>query len=172
MGSLQWVAPPDAIVPSQRRRLRPPPSVGRPLIDGAPGLAVFSTSHGRHRTSIPGGAGDPWSKCLIHALASVVAHRDERCWVDLLTMNLLHLSGGPSRGGRHHPPPPRQAVTVSRRCQDWFGRFSRASSGGRLANPSLIASKIRAPTSVCPLTFPTASLPSSRTAPSGEHAQH
>ena len=63
-----------------------PPSVGRPLIDGPPGLSDVSTSHGRLRTSIPAGARDLWSKCLIHALASVVAHRDERSWVDLLTM--------------------------------------------------------------------------------------
>ena len=63
-----------------------PPFVGRPLIDGAPGLSDVSTSHDRLRTSIPAGARDLWSKCLIHALASVVAHRDERSWVDLLTM--------------------------------------------------------------------------------------
>ena len=94
-----------------------PPSVSRPLIDGAPGLSDVSTSHGRLRTSIPAGARDLWSKCLIHALASAVAHRDERSWVDLLTMPALTL-GGPSRGGRHHAP--RQAITVSLRCQDWL----------------------------------------------------
>ena len=66
---------------------------------------------------IPAGARDLWSKCLTHPLASVVAHRDERSWVDLLTMPALTL-GGPSRGGRHHAP--RQAITVSRRGQDWL----------------------------------------------------
>ena len=77
----------------------------------------LSTSHGSLRTSILAGARDLWSKCLIHALASVVAHRDERSWVDLLTMPALTL-GGPARGGRHHAP--RQAINVSRRCQDWL----------------------------------------------------
>ena len=83
-----------------------PPSVGRPLIDGAPGLSDVSTSHGRLR-----------SKCLIHALASVVAHRDERSWVDLLTMPALTL-GGPSRGGRHHAP--RQAITWWKWQDSWW----------------------------------------------------
>ena len=95
-----------------------PLPVGRPLIDGAPSLSDVSTSCDRLRTSILTGARDIWSKCLIHALASVVAHRDERSWVDLLNhacsdsrRTLTRLSS---------PRPPRQAITVSRRCQDWL----------------------------------------------------
>ena len=125
-----------------------PPSVGRPIVYGAPGLHL-------PRQALYAGARDLWSMCLIHALASVVAHRDERSWVDLLTMPALTL-GRPSRGGR---PAVRIGWTV---CAPSFG--------SRLANPPLI--RIRAPTSVCPVTSPTASPPSSKTAPSGGHAQY
>ena len=120
---------PDAIVPPLQRRFRPLPLSVDPSSTGHLVCLMSPPSHGRLRTSIPAGARDLWSKCLIHARASVVAHRDERSWVDLLTMPVLTL-GGPSRGGR-----PRQAITVSRRCQD--------SSGSRLANPPLIANRIR-----------------------------
>ena len=60
---------------------------------------------------------DFWSMCLVHALASVVAHRDDRSWVDLLAMPALTL-GGPSRGGMHHALRP--AIAVSRHSQDWL----------------------------------------------------
>ena len=108
---------PDAIVAFTAAAAPAQPSVGQPLIDDSPDLSDVSTSHGRLSTSIPAGARDLWSTCLTHALASVVAHRDGRSWVDLLTKPALTL-GGPSRGGRHHAT--RQAITVSRRCQDWL----------------------------------------------------
>ena len=101
-----------------------PPTVGRPLIDGDPSLFDISTSQGKLRTSIPAGARDFRSKCLIHALTSVVQHRDERSWVDLLTMPALTL-GGPVRGGRHHASPP------SHHCVTWLDGLR-----GELREPS------------------------------------
>ena len=89
----------------------------RPLAEGAPGVWDVFTSDRRVRSSVPKGAKDAWSRCLIAALADVVAHRDVKAWTDLLTLPALVLSV-PSRGGRKHVL--RQEGETRRRCLDWL----------------------------------------------------
>ena len=89
----------------------------RPLAEGAPGVWEVFTSDRRVRTSVPKGARDAWSRCLISALADVVAHRDVKSWTDLLTLPALVLPA-PSRGGRRHVL--RHESAVRRRCLDWL----------------------------------------------------
>ena len=89
----------------------------RPLAEGAPGVWDVFTSDRRVRSSVPKGAKDAWSRCLIAALADVVAHRDVKSWTDLLTLPALVLSA-PSRGGRKHVL--RQEGETRRRCLDWL----------------------------------------------------
>ena len=52
----------------------------RPLAEGIPGVWDVFTSDRRVRSSVPKGAKDAWSRCLITALADVVAHRDAKSW--------------------------------------------------------------------------------------------
>ena len=73
----------------------------QPLAEGAPGVWDVFTSDRRVRSSVPKGAKDAWSRCLIAALADVVAHRDVKSWTDLLTLPALVLPA-PSRGGWRH----------------------------------------------------------------------
>ena len=87
----------------------------RPLAEGAPGVWDVFTSDRRVRSSVPKGAKDTWSRCLITALADVVAHRDIKSWTDLLTLPALVLPA-PSRGGRKHVL--RQEGETRRRCLD------------------------------------------------------
>ena len=89
----------------------------RPLAEGAPGVWDVFTSDRRVRSSVPKGAKDAWSRCLIAALADVVAHRDVKSWTDLLTLSALVLPA-PSRGGRKHVL--RQEGETRRRCLDWL----------------------------------------------------
>ena len=70
--------------------------------EGAPSIWNVFTSGKRVRTSVPAGARDAWSRCLIMALADVIAHRDARFWTDLLTLPALVLTPRPSRS------PPRE----------------------------------------------------------------
>ena len=63
----------------------------RPLAEGAPGIWDVFVSDKRVRSSVPGGARDAWSRCLISALADVVAHRDVKSWTDFLTLPALVL---------------------------------------------------------------------------------
>ena len=72
----------------------------RPLAGGAPGVWDVFTSDRRVRSSVPKGAKDAWSRCLMTALADVVAHRDVKSHTDLLTLPALVLPA-PSRGGRN-----------------------------------------------------------------------
>ena len=142
-----------------RRLLQHSPQSVGPSSKGPPPLSDVSTSHGRLWTSIPAAARDLWSKCLIHALASEVAHRDERSWVDILTMPALTLAGGPARGGGHHVAAKTGWTVYAVSC------VSHRISLPRNAN------KIRAPTSASPPTFLTSFPLSFRMVPSGEHAQ-
>ena len=89
----------------------------RPLAEGAPGVWDVFTSDRRVRSSVPEGAKDAWSRCLIASLADVVAHRDVKSWTDLLTLAALVLPA-PSRGGRKHVL--RQEGETRRRCLDWL----------------------------------------------------
>ena len=78
-----------------------PSGDSRPLAEGAPSIWDVFTHGPRVRSSVPLGARDAWSRCLIVALADVIAHRDLRSWTDLLTLPSLVLAA-PSRGGRRH----------------------------------------------------------------------
>ena len=69
--------------------------------EGAPTIWDVFTSRPRVRSSVPAGARDAWSRCLVVALSDVIAHRDVRSWADLLTLPALVLAA-PSRGGRRH----------------------------------------------------------------------
>ena len=89
----------------------------RPLADGAPSVWVVLVSDKRVRSSVPKGARDAWSRCLISSLADVVAHRDVKAWTDFLTLPSLVLPA-PSRGGRGHVL--RHEGEVRRRCLDWL----------------------------------------------------
>ena len=55
-----------------------PSSASRPLAEGATSIWDVFTSGTRVRSSVPAAARDAWSRCLIIALANVVAHRDVR----------------------------------------------------------------------------------------------
>ena len=92
-------------------------SASRPLADGAPSIWDVFVSGARVRSSVPDSARDAWSRCLIIALADVVAHRDIRAWTDLLTLPALVLVA-PSRGGRRHVL--RTDNDTRRRCLDWI----------------------------------------------------
>ena len=89
----------------------------RPLAEGARGVWDVFTSNRRVRSPVRKGVKDAWSRCLIAALADVVAHRDVKSWTDLLTLPTLVLSA-PSRGGRKHVL--RQEGETRRRCLDWL----------------------------------------------------
>ena len=88
----------------------------RPLAERAPSIWDVFTHGPRVRSSVPLGARDAWSRCLIVALADVIAHRDVRSWTDLLTLPSLVLAA-PSRGGRRHAL--RLDNDTRRRCLDW-----------------------------------------------------
>ena len=77
----------------------------------------FLPASGGFRNSVLKGARDAWSRCLITALADVVAHRDLKSWTDLLALPALVLPT-PSRGGRKHVL--RHEDEVQRRCLDWL----------------------------------------------------
>ena len=77
-------------------------------------LQVFGTSS---PVTVPKGSKDAWSRCLIAALADVVAHQDVKSKTDLLTLPALVLPA-PSRGGRKHVL--RQEGETRRRCLDWL----------------------------------------------------
>ena len=70
-----------------------------------------------HRPSVQTWERDAWSRCLIMALAGVVAHKDVRSWTDLLTLLALVLAA-PSRSGRPHAL--RIENETRRRCMDWI----------------------------------------------------
>ena len=89
----------------------------RPLADGAPSVWDVFVSDKRVRSSVPKGARDAWSRCLISSLADIVAHRDVKAWTDFLTLPSLVLPA-PSRGGRGHVL--RHEGEVRRRCLDWL----------------------------------------------------
>ena len=93
-----------------------PSSAFRPFVEGASSIWDVFTSGTRVRSSVPAAARDAWSRCLIVALADVVAHRDARSWTDLLTLPALVLTA-PSRGGRRHTL--RLDHDKWRRCLDW-----------------------------------------------------
>ena len=106
---------PDAIVPSQRRLIWALPL----SVDPSSMVHLVCPMSPRQAPYF-----DPrvpetfWSKCLIHYFASVVAHRDERSWVDLLTRPPLIFFADPP-----------EASLLS----GLVGRF--ASFGSRLAHP-------------------------------------
>ena len=81
------------------------------------GVWQVFTSDWRVRSSVPKGVKDAWSRCLIAALADVVAHRDVKLWTDILTLPALVLPA-PSRGGRKHVL--RQEGETRGRCLDWL----------------------------------------------------
>ena len=89
----------------------------RPLADGAPSVWDVFVSDKRVRSSVPKGARDAWSRCLISSLADIVAHRDVKAWTDFLTLPSLVLAA-PSRGGRSRVL--RHEGEVRRRCLDWL----------------------------------------------------
>ena len=89
----------------------------RPLAEGAPGVWEVFSGDRRVHTSVPKGARDSWSRCLISALADVITHRDVKSWTDLLTLPVLLLPA-PSRGGGRHVL--RHESEVGRRCLDWL----------------------------------------------------
>ena len=93
------------------------PTDSRPLAEGAPTIWDVFTSGPRVRSSVPAGARDAWSRCLVIALSDIVAHRDARSWTDLLTLPALVLAA-PSRGGRRHTV--RADADTRRRCLDWI----------------------------------------------------
>ena len=66
----------------------PRPVTGRPLSDYVHPLDQVLTARIRLRTSIPRGARDLWGTCLNAALASIIAHRDSRAWIDFLLLLL------------------------------------------------------------------------------------
>ena len=126
---------------------------------GLPECGRFFTSDRRVRTSVPRGTRDAWSRCLITALADVVAHRDLKSWTDLLTLPALVLPAS-LRGGRRHVL--RHEGEVRRRCLDWLSGIP------DLWTPSHVrAGKHRAPTSCPPPPSPGLPL-SSRRVPSAE----
>ena len=93
------------------------PTDSRPLAEGAPTIWDVFTNVPRVRSSVPAGARDAWSRCLVIALSDIIAHRDTRSWTDLLTLPALVLAA-PSRGGRRHTA--RADSDIRRRCLDWI----------------------------------------------------
>ena len=68
-----------ALAPSHDR----PGTDSRPSAEGAPTIWDVFTGGPRVRSSVPAGARDAWSRCLVIALSDIVAHRDTRFWTDL-----------------------------------------------------------------------------------------
>ena len=94
-----------------------PSSTSRPLAEGPPSIWDVFICGTRVRSAVPAAARDALSRCLIIALADVVAHRDVREWTDLLTLPARVLIA-PSRGGRRRHTL-RTDNDTRGRCLDW-----------------------------------------------------